>query len=235
MKRLLLALSSLVQICPLFGLTAGEQPTSSIPSGYTVVETVHGDLNADGIDDVVLLLQGDDPTKIYLDSTTFGAGSELYGDTVNANSWIIQVQLFDASIKRLLPLTSNANIIPPREDPMFRDAITPGQQAIRIQRGSLKVTVTRYPLMGTWSIITTTLSFRMTDSCLALVGADIEEVDPSTEDVLETSINFYTGKIKEVSTTIGSKKAKESWKTLTRQPLACFDTVALTEYQLDVR
>ncbi|TON14274.1 hypothetical protein CGH62_28185, partial [Vibrio parahaemolyticus] len=38
-----------------------------VPNGHTIIEAIHGDLNGDSRDDIVLMIQGTDQNKIVTD------------------------------------------------------------------------------------------------------------------------------------------------------------------------
>lgn len=132
----------------------------------TQIATVDGDLNQDGLSDLVIAAQPDDSTRvlaIYLRGVT--GVYQCYG-----------------RYEQLLP--------PPDPEGNVDDEITLEVN----KRGSLVVRLHRFASMGSWSVDNTADVFRFKGDDFYLVGTERNSLMRNTGEVTCVSTNYLTGK-----------------------------------------
>jgi len=178
-----------------FGHAATKQHmTDFVPKGYKVFETIHGDVNKDGIEDRVLIIKGTNRKKIVKDK---------YLGKLDRNRRGIIVLIknngqYELALKNLTCFSSE------HEDGGVYYA---PDLSIDIKKGNLYV-IYEHGRYGNW-----TYTFRNQNSNFELIGFDASESNgPIIE--RETSINFLT-KIKQekVNTNENADSGEEVFTT----------------------
>jgi hypothetical protein len=146
-----------------------------IPNGYTIIEATQGDLNKDGQDDLVLMVQGTDKNKIVID--------EQRG----------QLDLNRRGIIVALRNNNKYDVVVENDNCFFSDDEDGGVYMVpyidmSIKKGNLYIHFAhgRY---GYWSY-----NFRYQDSDLELIGYD-ESANRGPRVEVVTSINYLTKKM----------------------------------------
>ncbi|MFZ3446416.1 hypothetical protein [Vibrio harveyi] len=146
-----------------------------VPNGHTIIEAIHGDLNGDSRDDIVLMIQGTDQNKIVTD--------ELRG----------RLDLNRRGIIVALRGNDNYDVVVENDNCFFSDDEDGGVYMVpdilmSITKGNLYIDFLhgRY---GYWSY-----NFRYQDSDLELIGYDASDNRGPREEVV-TSINYLTKKM----------------------------------------
>jgi hypothetical protein len=168
--------------------------TAFVPTGWSLESKSEGDLNTDGIDDVVFVLREDNPANVV--ENPDGLGSER----LNTNPRILGVAFRgnDGTNYRL-PL-SNRTLIPRHKDPVLDDPFaSPG--GLELARGSFSLTLYFFASAGGWEMGPTKLTFCFQNDRFELIGLDRSWIHRGTGETTDLSINLSTGRI---STTLGN-------------------------------
>lgn len=162
--------------------------TAWVPAGWTLTHTVIGDLDRNGQDDAVLVLQQADPAKLKPNSN-FGP-SEL---NLNPRHLVVLRQTASCYQKvletdRFLPTEHDA------ENSCLADPLEEG--GISIARGLLKVDLHYWRSCGSYGVTHRTFSFRYDKPRWRLIGLDMWDFMRNSGERNEVSLNYLTGKQK---------------------------------------
>lgn len=193
-----------------FGTTADADDYSRwVPEGWRLDRAVTGDLDKDGVADVVLVLQENDQGNRVRNE---GLGApEL--DT-NPRRLVVLLK----SSNGLRKIAESSRLLPPENDadsPCLADPLEEG--GVRIERGLLIIDLHYWLSCGSWSVSHSTFTFRFEKERFRLIGLDGYEYMRNSGERSETSTNFLTGK-KKVTTGLNqfdeSIKPNVSWERL---------------------
>lgn len=191
-KRLRVALA--MSLAALLGSRAfAEAPApwcGLVPKGFQVVETIRGDLNHDGQDDVVLVVKASDPAGIVKDEQ---------GQSIDRNRRGLVVGLRDHDAYRLA--LSNPTLVSSENED--GGVYFPPELSVSVEKGTLVLNY-GHGRYGYWRY-----TFRYQQGQFVLIGYDrSEDRGPVVETF--TSINLSTGrKLKKVNTNIGAPSGEE--------------------------
>jgi hypothetical protein len=192
-----------------------------VPPGWKLDLHQEGDLNGDGVPDLLLVLQQDDPDKIL--KTPPG---ELGADSTNSNPRILAVAFADAAPAKGYTLAAQDHtLIPVHDNPVLDDPLDE-TGGIGIKKGMFQLNLHYFASAGSWTMSNTTYTFRYQDGVFKLIGYDQSEVNRGSGKLDETSVNFLTGKEKLSAGTIENDKMDISWKKLGKRPLLNLDQVS---------
>jgi hypothetical protein len=209
-----------LQDYPVLPARAGDA-NGFVPAGWKLEVRQDGDLNGDGVPDLLLVLQQDDPAKIL--QTPAG---QMGADSVNANPRILAVAFADARPAKGYTLAlQDHSLIPIHDNPVLEDPLD-DTGGIAIKKGTFQLSLHYFASAGSWEMSNTTYTFRYQDGAFKLIGYDENEVNRGSGKLDETSINFLTGKKKLSSGTIENDKMDVTWKNLGKRPLLNLDQVA---------
>ena len=183
------------------------------PAGWALEQSVTGDLNADGADDLVMLLRMADAKNIV--ANTGGMGK----DPFDTNPRILAIAFADASVGYRLAL-QNHSLIARRADPALEDPVD-SLDSLAIERGAVKVRLNFFMSAGGWTIFNATYRFRHQNGRFELIGFDKVTTQRNTGDLRIVSINYPAGVAKIETGTIDSDVGKITESTLpkNRTPL----------------
>ncbi len=202
---------------------------SFIPKGYKLLKEVKGDLTQDGIPDLVLVVENTDPANVQASTAWLGP------DTLNLNDRILFVLAGDGngSFRKisenygLLP-SENTDVQPCLADPLMMDG------GVEIEKGVLKIALQYWYSCGTWYVNRNTYTLRWQNGRMQLIGFDYFDFHRASGASNSRSINFSTGKQKEVTGTNefeGPEDPKTVWTNLkNRQPIYLEDLVEGHEF-----
>lgn len=173
-----------------------------IPNNWKLLDSATGDLNQDGIADLVFAIQKTDQNNIELND-------RLGTDTVDLNPRMLAIYFGTKSGDFKKKLVSEHFII-------LRDSPTMDEpfEGFNIsKKGVLDINFRFWFSAGSWSMSNHTYRFRFQNNEFTLIGYDSNEVHRASGETTDYSINFLTNKMKITKGNI-SKDNPESieWK-----------------------
>jgi len=184
MNKLCITLAALL-VCG--AVAAKETFDVETVQGWTLVEEVRGDLNADGVEDKVLIYQENNPRFIISNE---GLGKSV----LNTNKRKIEVWLRQP--EGWQKITQNDVFIPPfdsddspcLEDPFGSVKIT--------DKGILEVSLVYWLSCGSWYVSHEDYKFRYQEQGVRLIGKEYLEFTRNSGEQTQISTNYLTGKRK---------------------------------------
>ena len=182
--------------------------------GWKLIQIAHGDLNRDGKDDIVLVLQNEDPVNFKKNE---GFGEKL----LNLNPRRLLILFKNESgyelntlVEKFLPSANDA------ESTCLEDPLDNG--GVKISKGLLKIDLHYWSSCGGWSVSHDVWSFRHENNRFKLIGLDKWHFARNSGERSESSRNYLTGKIKRTTGmnefTEGAKPSVV-WKDMARRVL----------------
>lgn len=179
-----------------------------VPNGWKVITNNAGDLNRDGIDDVVLVTEGTNPANFKKK-----AEGSLGPNILNLNPRRLIILLGSSSglkevLRRddLLP-SENTEDMDCLADPLANGGVS-------IARGNLVIELQDWRSCGSYGVVNEKFTFGTQGTRFQLIGYDRSESSRSTGERSEYSTNYLTGK-KKITTGLNDFrdfKAAVSWK-----------------------
>lgn len=190
-------------------LRTAPQAGAFVPPGWALETSATGDLNSDGLDDVVMVLQEQSPQNIVENS---GLGVRR----LNSNPRILAVALFDRTSSSFHLAFQNHTLIPRHESPTMDDAFDKAD-GISVRRGGFTVTLGLFANAGGWDMGRMTFTFRMEKGSASLIGYDRAMVTRNTGKTRNLSINYATGRIRTATGSISDDGERVVWSALKRK------------------
>jgi hypothetical protein len=173
-----------------------------VPSGWVLEKSVKGDLNADGIEDLVLILREADPQKVITYKSEVWVEPDN-PNVIDTNRRILVVAFGTGTPSGYTQVLVDAILIPPEEPEHPNEQ--PGLpydplRDISITRNALRISI-RSASERDWGGGFTMYTFRYETGCFRLIGLD-EQNFPSCKGCdpeARYSANFLTRRLKDVS------------------------------------
>jgi hypothetical protein len=222
MKKLILILFILSSLSSLgksniFELiNQGDSLTSLVPNGWKILTYSYGDLNNDGIDDLALIIQGTDSTKIKLCD-----GFSV--DTIDLNPRILAIYFKNSQTNKFEKQLQSDSFILIREEPAMDDPF----DTIEISNdGILKIDFHIFYNVGSWFMSRNSYKFRFQNNEFELIGYDSDEVIRNSGETTNYSINFSAKKICIKKGSISEDKPKSvKWKKFNLKKLKTIESL----------
>ena len=194
-----------------------------VPNGWKLIDQSEGDLNRDGIDDVVLVTEETNPANFKKKP------EESLGPNIqNLNPRRLIILLRSSSglkeiLRRddLLP-SENTEDMGCLDDPLANGGVS-------IALGNLVIVLQDSRSCGSYGVVTEKFTFRTRGTRFQLIGYDRSESSRSTGERSEYSTNYLTGK-KKITTGVNDFKEfkeKVSWKRLPAMRAFFLDEISL--------
>ncbi|MEG0851190.1 MAG: hypothetical protein RSH24_15095 [Flavobacterium sp.] len=185
--------------------------TKEIPENWKIISQVSGDLNKDGIEDLVLIIENTDASNI-LKNEGMGAPN------LNINPREILVFFKDEKNNYTLIEKNAMGFIHSENDeestcladPLMIDG------GIKISNNILIVHFNYWLSCGSWSVNDASYKFRFQNNSFELIGFDHFSFNRATTEETRTSLNFSTKKKEE---TIGLNQSEESKPKTTKSTI----------------
>ena len=167
-------------------VSQGADATAFVPQGWLLEGEIKGDLNADGADDLVLVLHDNDPANLLK--------TEWAPETpVDTNPRMLAVAFADAKGGHRLAL-ANSVIIPRiiytnQSDPLSESC------GVSIDRGSLAVAIYYFYSSGGSNTGNISFRFRHENKNFRLIGYDRTNVNRMSGEIETVSANFLNRKV----------------------------------------
>ncbi|MDR2872135.1 MAG: hypothetical protein LBV45_06370 [Xanthomonadaceae bacterium] len=180
-----------------------------IPKNWELIATATGDLNRDGIEDAVLILEQTDPANLVSNE---GLGSSILN--LNPRRLLILLKTpegYQQALSRdnLLP-SQNDNDAPCLADPLLEEG------GISISDGKLMIQLGAWLSCGGWGVSHETFTFRLENARFSLIGYDYSTFARNSGEASEESINYLTGRRKTTTglNIFGDSEPKVSWNRI---------------------
>jgi hypothetical protein len=202
------------------GFSQSSKPFEAwIPTGWKLIGTATGDLNLDGVDDAVLILEETNPANLK-------SNEGLGASTLNLNPRRLLI-LFKMpsgyrkafSSDKLLPSEHDENS-PCLEDPLGD---------ITVFKERLLINLKSSQSCGSYGVTLEKFTFRLENTRFRLIGYDHSEFSRSSGEKSEYSVNYSTGKKKIITglNEFEESKPSVSWKRIPGKREFYLDEIAL--------
>ncbi len=163
---------------------SGDTIESLIPQGWKILSTSRGDLNKDGINDLVFAIQNTNKSNLQPNE---GLGI----DTLNLNPRILGIYFGNKKGQLTRKLQSDEFII--LQDSPTMDEPFDGLEIL--ENGVLKISFHFWFSAGSWSMSNHSYQFRFQNDTFELIGYEASESHRGTGETTDYSINFSTSKM----------------------------------------
>ena len=175
-------------ICGIASATDGLKTLQAwTPPGWKIIQQSVGDLDRDGDQDLVIVLEEEDPAKIKV-------GESLGGEeSLNTNPRTLLVLFAENGLYR--KVAENKTLVPTErnvDEPCLDDPLT----EVIIRNGTLRLTFDRFMSCGGWATSKVVYTFRHDGKGMRLIGQDKSTLMRNSGEETMDSINYLTGKQK---------------------------------------
>lgn len=165
-----------------------EAPSGFVPPGWRVEHALRGRLDADGLDDVLLVLRMDDPGNVIRGE---GAGGEPV-DT-NPRMLVAAVARAGGGWERVM---ADQALVPRRELPWMDDVFdddAAGAVALGPER-TWTVSLRSFSSAGSWGMRSVGYTFRLDDGCMRLLAHDDMHLHRASGEITTTHVDYLEGR-----------------------------------------
>ena len=188
---------------------------SFVPPGWKLERQVAGDLNRDGVADLVLLLRETNPKNMV--------EHDILGENpLDTNPRILAIAFGSRAGPYALHL-QNHTLIPRREIPAVSDPLD--ENDLAIDRDVLRMKLNYFTSAGSWMSHNTTCRLRFVNDRFELIGFDRDTFNRATGETTGLSVNFLTGKVQTTAGTMENEAQKVRWTKLRKRTPIALDRV----------
>jgi hypothetical protein len=159
---------------------------SHVPAGWKVIELASGDLNGDGLPDLVFVREEQDPLKM-------SKHPNVDGYILNTNTRVLVVLLADKAGYR--KIVETAKVVMPAfvaEFENFGDCY----EGLKVNNGLVEVSFRWEASIGSWTGAHEKYKFHVEAGRLRLIGSEEVSLDRASGEKTITSTNYLTGQRK---------------------------------------
>ncbi len=197
-----------------------------VPRGWVVESTSRGDLNKDGVPDLLLVLRQADPGNVVANDPA-SPGTE--GLDTNPRILVVAFARSAGGFTRIL---ANHDFIPRHDSPTLDDPFA----SAAIVKGTLRVGLHFWANAGSWSTSDSTFTFRYQDGAFRLIGYDDVSSARNTGKTQIVSINFLTRKARIEHRDDSGDETRIHWDTVPPAELPSLDQLGCgADYAPEVR
>lgn len=179
-----------------------------VPAGWERIQTAKGDINHDGVVDLVVMAFPNHSDKMLTRDDGF---------VINMNEPVVAVYMGQQNgVYKLY--RQSTNIVPAQDEYNFIETFDVNVTA----KGVLNVIYSTFSSAGSWGNNTITLTYRFQDGDLYLIGQSEESFNRATHDVEVYSHNYLTGKACSSIKRDKGRSPKEKWENIGKKPLVPF-------------
>ncbi len=176
-----------------------------VPKGWKLDHRQSGDLNGDGLDDLMLVLIDDDPRNLV-------SHESFSENPVNTNPRILAVAFAEKSKAYRLVL-ENHTLIPRIVEPVFEDPFQ--KDGSVVSNGTMKISLYAFG-SAIWQPV---LQFRYDHGAFELIGFEGNVSDRFSGVTTGTSVNYLTGQAEITTGSIENDATKKTTRKLKKAPL----------------
>jgi len=184
-------------------------PEGFAPAGWRIERRIEGDLDGDGLDDLVLILRDADPRNVLKND---GLGPPSF----DSNPRILVIALRRPQGGYGLLVADHA-LIPRDTEPNIEDYLEDAAPPT-VRRGVLRLGLHLFANAGGSDMSQIGFSFRHDDGRMRLIGYDNHTVNRMSGETEGVSVDYLSGKVKQTKGRIDRDKVATSWITLPPAP-----------------
>ena len=219
-RAIVLAIAMILFISPTFASDTApptipakaSSASQFVPDGWSLEHEKQGDLNKDGLPDLLLVLR----------QTYKSNASEP--DTFDPLNRMLLVAFRENEGNDYRLALLNTTLIPPRETSSLDDILSEAGDII-ISNGTFKVSLYLFMSAAGWDTGTSRFHFRYQNNAFALIGYDRDNTHRSSGKTTETSVNYLTRKAKITTGNIAHDARKITWRKLPKARLLHIDDI----------
>ena len=170
-----------------------------------------------GRDDLLLVLRMDVAANVI-------ENEGLGGPDLDTNPRMLAVAFASADGAGYRLALQDHTLVPRAHSPVTEDYLSE-MGSVSIGRGAFKVALHSFASAGSWSMGNTALTFRYQDGCFRLIGHDRYSVHRASGEMVNTSVNYLTGKARLAQGNVDSDDEDIAWRRLPARPLQCLQAV----------